>query len=311
MRVTSNTFPDRLLSQLGDLAARQSKLQTQAATGQRVQLPEDDPTAMRQVLEMQAEASSLNQFSVNIDNLKESTTAAYSAMRSLKTINDRAGEIAIGAGGVTSDADLEHLADEINDKLDQAVGIANSTYKGDYLFAGTKVDQPPFQVVKDANGKIIAVNYVGNSDSVSAEISPNVTSEAQPVGANTSGTGPRGLLTDSRSGADYFNHLIQLRDHLAAHDKAAVTTTDLPNVKKDEENILFHYGHIGAIQSRLEAADSMGQDQSFSIDQNISGLVDADLAQTLVRLQQVQNAYTAALQTGGSILSSSLLDYLR
>ena len=66
MRVTSNTFSNRLLDQLGDLATRQAKLQAQAATGQRVQLPEDDPVAMRRVLELQAEASSLNQYSDNI-----------------------------------------------------------------------------------------------------------------------------------------------------------------------------------------------------------------------------------------------------
>lgn len=310
MRVTTNTFPNRLLSQLGDLAARQSKLQTQAATGQRVQAPEDDPEAMRQVLEMQAENSALKQYSDNIANLKETTTAAYSSIKSLKSINTYVGETIIKVGGVTSDIDMEHMAADIDEQLAQAVTDANATFKGDYLFAGTKGDKPPFEVVKDANGRITAVNYVGNSSALTAEISPNVTSEAQPVGANTTGAGPRGLITDSASGADYFNHLIQLRDHLLAHDKTAVTTTDLSNNKKDEENLLYHYSHIGAIQSRLDAADSIVKDQSFQLDQHVSGLVDADLAQTLVRLTQVQNAYTAALQTGGSILNSSLLDYL-
>ena len=38
---------------------------------------------------------------------------------------------------------------------------------------------------------------------------------------------------------------------------------------------------------------------------------DADLANTLVRLNQTQTAYQAALQSGGKILSTSLLDYLR
>ena len=85
----------------------------------------------------------------------------------------------------------------------------------------------------------------------------------------------------------------------------------MANIQSDEENLVYHYGHIGAIQSRLEAADAIAKDQSFQNEQHISGLVDADLAQTLVKLNQVQTAYTAALQTGGSILSSSLLDYLK
>jgi hypothetical protein len=39
MRVTFNTFPNSLVTQLGDLASRQIRLQNQAATGQRIELP--------------------------------------------------------------------------------------------------------------------------------------------------------------------------------------------------------------------------------------------------------------------------------
>ena len=38
---------------------------------------------------------------------------------------------------------------------------------------------------------------------------------------------------------------------------------------------------------------------------------NARLAQTIVRLNQTQTAYQAALQSAGRIMSSSLLDYLR
>src|SRR5437868_4092054 len=100
MRVTSNSFPNRLISQLGDLASRQTKLQAQAATGQRVQLPEDDPRAMRRILDMQSESSALDQYSSNISRLQDTTTASYSAMKSLKKMNDRAGEIVTLADGL-------------------------------------------------------------------------------------------------------------------------------------------------------------------------------------------------------------------
>ncbi len=311
MRVTSNSFPNRLVSQLGDLATRQARLQSQAATGQRIQLPEDDPAAVRRVLNMQSEARSLDQYGSNISRLKDATTASYNSMRSLKKLNDRAAEIATLADGLRSPQELNIYAQEINEIIEQSVNIANSTHRGDYLFAGTRVDQPPFQVVRDAEGKITGVNYSGNSDPIIAEISPDVLSEAQPVGGNSSGSGPRGLLSDSRSGADFFNHLLSLRNNLSVGDTAAIASSDRANLRKDEENFLYHYGHTGAIQSRLDAAGSLLNDQSFSIEQQVSGVVDADLAQTLVRLTQVQNAYTAALQTGGTILKSSLLDYLR
>jgi flagellar hook-associated protein 3 FlgL len=311
MRVTSNSFPNRLISQLGDLASRQAKFQGQAATGQRVTVPEDDPRAMRRVLDMQAEARSIDQYGSNIGRLQDAATASYSAMKSLKNLNDRASEIATLADGLRSPQELNIFAQEVDQLLKQAVQTANMTHRGDYLFAGTRLDAAPFTVATDADGKITSVSYGGNSESVTAEISPGVLSESRPVGANTSGSGARGLLVDSGSGADVFGHLIELRDHLLAGDTAAIAATDRANLGKDEENFLYHYGHNGAVQSRLEAASSLAKDQSFSIEQQVSGLVDADLAQTMVRLNQVQNAYTAALQTGGRILNTSLLDYLR
>lgn len=311
MRVPSNSFPNRLISQLGDLAVRQTRLQNQAATGQRITNPEDDPRAVRRVLDMQSDAAALDQYTQNISRLKEATTASYSAMRSLKKLNDRASELTTLADDLKSPQELTIFAQEIDQILEQAVQTANVTHRGDYLFSGTRVDQPPFVLTKDADGKITAVTYSGNSDPITAEISPRVLSEAQPIGANNGGTGPRGLITDSRSGADFFNHLISLRDNLRAGDTQAVRDTDAVNLGHDEENFIYHYGHIGAIQSRLEAATSLASDQSFAVEQQVSSLVDADLAQTLVRLTQVQSAYTAALQTGGTVLNASLLDYIR
>ena len=61
MRVTTNTFPNTLLNQLGDLTRRQSKLQDKAATGQLVRFPDDDPSAMRRILDMQDESKSVGQ----------------------------------------------------------------------------------------------------------------------------------------------------------------------------------------------------------------------------------------------------------
>ena len=38
--------------------------------------------------------------------------------------------------------------------------------------------------------------------------------------------------------------------------------------------------------------------------------VDADLAKTLVKLNEIQTAYLAALKSGSTIMNQSLLDYV-
>jgi flagellar hook-associated protein 3 FlgL len=311
MRITANTFPNSLVSQLNQLGNRQNSLQTQAATGQRIQFPDDDPSATRRVLQLQTEQKSLQQYQNNLARLQEVSNASYGAMKSLKTISDRAGEIATLADGTKSRQELGIYASEVTQLIQQAVQLANTKDQGMYLFGGTKSDQAPFSVSVDADGHVASVTYHGNTDLPESEISTGLTLTAQTVGANSTGSGPRGLLTDTRSGADFLNHLVELQNNLLAGDSTAVANTDRAQLARDEDNFLFHFGTVGAIQSRLDAANSIAKNRSNDIQGLASKETDADLAQTLVRLNQTQTAYKAALQSGATILSQSLLDYLR
>ena len=83
------------------------------------------------------------------------------------------------------------------------------------------------------------------------------------------------------------------------------------NLEKDEVNFIDHFSNIGATLSRLETSETITQAQVSSIEPLVSNEVDVDLADALVRLNEIQNAYTAALQSGGTLLKTSLLDYIR
>ena len=311
MRVTANTFPQSLVDQLSSLATRQNQLQNQAATGQRVQLPEDDPAAFRRTLDMQGEGRAEAQYRQNLDRLDELAKANFQVMKGLTTISDRAGELAILADGAKSPAQLETYGIEVTQLLKQAVQLANTKFRGGYLLSGTRSDQPPFVLSSNAAGQVTGVTYQGNDATAESEVAEGVTVAAGSLGANATGTGPRGLITDTRFGADFFNHLIALQDNLNAGDAAAITATTRPNLLKDEDNLILHFGINGTLQARLESMRGLSQTRSDSLEVMVSREVDADLAQTLVQLSQTQTAYQAALQSGATILSKSLLDYLR
>ncbi|HEY1171691.1 MAG TPA: flagellin [Verrucomicrobiae bacterium] len=310
MRITFSTFPNALVPQLGTLASRQAKLQTEAATGQRVQNASDDPVAMRRVLDLQAEAQSMGQYRKNVTRLQEVAGASFTAMRSLQKVSDRASEIATLADGLKSPEEMKIYAAEVNQLIQQAVQTANAKNRGDYIFAGTKNDLPPFTMALDANGQVTGVTYQGNDSVAESEIVPGQTIAVQPPGVNTSGSGPQGLLGDSRNGSDLFGHLISLRDNLLAGNAAGIVA-DHTNLAKDEDNLMQQYGLNGSIQSRLEVTAARIGDQLLSVESVVSQEVDADLAETLVKLNETQMAYQAALQSGASIMKMSLMDYLR
>lgn len=311
MRVTSNSFPDSLVRQLSTLSQRQARLQSQVATGQRIEQSADDPSAMRRILGLQMEASQAVQLKSNVATLQAQAKISYQAVRSLQSVNDRAQEIATLADGTKSRSDLIAYASEVNQLLKQTVQIANTQYQGEYLFAGTQTSQPPFSTTLNADGDITAVTYNGNSNVNQVEIAPGVTLAAQVPGSNSTGSGPWGLVSDPRSGADLFRHLIALRDHLTSGQVDQIATADRANLIKDEDNLLYHMGVSGALQTRLTAAESSLTQHSLDLEQSISREADADLAETLVRFNQTQTAYKAALQSSATVLNQSLLDFLR
>jgi flagellar hook-associated protein 3 FlgL len=310
MRVATNSFSNEFLGQVRTLTARQNRLQAQAASGQRIQSADDDPAAMQRVLDLQAEGSGLKQFQNNIASLTGKASASYDVMRGLKTISDRMTELATLADGTRSPDELKIYGTEVGQLIEQAAQLANGKYNGDYLFGGTRTDQPPFVVTKDTEGKVTGVAYQGNTDIPNVEIAEGAFVSVQVPGANGSGAGDRGLVADSRTGADLFAHMIAFQTHLNAGDTASIAATDRAALGKDEDHLVLQIGTNAAMQARLEAAQSIASSRSSSVDGLISKEASADLAQTLVKLNQTQTAYQAALQSGASIMQLSLMNYL-
>lgn len=313
MRVAFNTFPDSLVSQLRGLNAQQARLQNQAATGRRITNLEDDPAAMRRVLQAQAQGSQYAQHRQNITSLQQRATSVYSSVDGLRRNSTRARDIATLADGTKSQKELSTYASEINQLLEQSLQTANAKGQGSYLFGGTASGQAPFVATRDPNGRISSISYQGNESAAAVEIGPGVTVSVDMPGGNSGAGSLPGLISDAANGADFFNHLISLRDHLLSGDVSAIAGTDRAALAKDEDNLILHAGTNALLQKQLEDADSIASAQTASLQQAVSQDADADLATTLSRLSATQTAYQAALQSGASLLNrgQSLLDYLR
>ena len=265
---------------------------------------------MRKVLEMQTETKQLGQYNRNIDMMKEGLDGTYGAIDSLKKVLDRAGEIASMADGMKSPDQLNAYMNEVNQLIEQAVQIGNTRTQFGFIFAGTKSNSKPFVVTRDDDNNISKVAYQGSDKTIDVEIGDNVLMSVQVPGGNDTGTGNHGLIIDERHDSNLIQNLISLRDHLAKGEHEQIGNNVLPALLEDENNIIYHISSIGAQQSRLEAMKVMGQRRMGALEGFISKEADSDLAQTLVRLNEIQASYLAALKSGGTIMGQSLLDYI-
>jgi flagellar hook-associated protein 3 FlgL len=310
MRVSEPSFTNNYLFQLNQLGSQQNQLQAEAATGLKVTAPGDDPGVMGDVLTQQAQNETESQYQTNITALQGTATATANVISSISTVCAQASQIATEVGGVTSTQDMATYATQLNGLIGQAVQIANTESQGSYLLGGTQNSQPPYVATTDSSGNITAVTYQGNSNVAEVEIAPGQTVSAQMVGSNTSGSGAAGLITDSRSGADLINHLIQLRNDLQSGNASAVMNTDQSNLTKDQDNITTQVAANGVMQSHLQAASAMATQTSNGLNTQISSETNADLATVLTELSQTQNSYEAALEGGSKIMQISLVDFL-
>jgi len=257
---------------------------------------------------LQDEQRKLYQYQKNVLNVRENVDIAYSAIDSMKKTFDRASEIATLADSAKSPETIRVYSHEVNQMLESAVQLANTKHRNVYLFAGTKSLTQPFTVTRDTEDRITEVTYNGNEKTINIDVAENST-----VAASFTGQGANGVLKNNK-GADIMKHLMDLRDLLttaSAADIKKIKTEVAQGLQNDENNFIDHFSVIGATQSRLDTSEAIAKKRAFSLEPLISKEADVDLAETLVRLNEIQNAYTAALQTGGTLLSTSLLDYLR
>lgn len=312
MRVSTQMYPEALLGQLGKLSHMQQKLQNQVATGLRVQEAADDPSAARKIIVWQGDLAAIEQYRKNIESQQDLAKMNHGVFVDIQRISKKAREIATEGGDNTKPADtLAILAQQVDGLIEGALSAGNRKIGGKYLLAGTVSDTVPFKETRDANDQITGVTFQGNAQISSVNASPNNTLSAQWVGANNGGGGQPGLLQDAGAGVDIFKELIALRDHLASGDVDAVIEQSKNQLGKVEDHILFFGAANGAMEARMEVSLSSLNDQEFALTGMISREGDADVADTIVRLNEVQYAYQAALQSGAKIMNSSLMDYLR
>src|SRR5580698_4722582 len=313
LRVASSTITNSLINQVNQIEVNQAQLENEVTTGLAVQNPSDNPSAMRSVLDLEAESSSVTQYQSNISQLQQQATTASSAMQSLQTIAQNAGEIATQADGTSSQQDLNNFATQITQLIQEAAQAVNTQSQGNYLFGGTANNQPPYVVSQNSSGQVTSVTYQGNTTVPSLEIAEGVTVATLPVGSNTTGTGADGLITDSRTGADFFNHLISLQNNLLSGNTSAISSTDLTNLQNDSDNITQQIATNGAVQQRMSAESTIAQSRLAALGQLTSSQADADTAQVMVQLSQTQTAFQAAVQAsiGFQDLTMSILNYLQ
>ncbi len=298
MRVPTYAATTTVISQIAELSSKQTTLQDQIASGQRVKLPGDDPAAVGRLLALGAEQRRVAQFERNSDVALELTQATFSHLSSLKDLSVRAGELSLLGTGTLGQEATNAYAAEVDQLIEQAVRVGNGRLRDDFIFAGTAVGTEPIAVTRGADGKVASVTYAGNTSNRTVSLTEQSSLEIGSTGATNTAI------------ADFINTLVTLRDSLSNGDRAGLDTS-IAGLETAEDALVEAIGTTGAAQMRIEVSKKQLGTRDDEIERLISAEADADLPSTVVKLSQATTAYEAALASASRILNMSILDYLR
>lgn len=178
MRISTQQYFDTSAAKYQNNYSGVVQAQEQASSGVRVQTAGDDPVAAQRLLMLQQQKDMLAQFSGNISNIQSSLTNEESVLTAISATIQAASQLALKAGGVTSDADRKSISVEVGALEDQLLGLLNSKdAAGNCLFSGSKTETPPYS--RNIDG---TYNYQGDENELSLQVSETLTVRAGDTG---------------------------------------------------------------------------------------------------------------------------------
>src|SRR5581483_4943594 len=130
------------------------------ATGRQLQEPSDDPAGHAAATRLTARLTAIKQFRTQSEGAQELLNATDTVADGLVSLMSRAQELAVsGANGTLSAAERAAMAGEVDQLLEEAVELANTSHGGRYLLGGFEVATPPLSVTRDAAGQITAATW--------------------------------------------------------------------------------------------------------------------------------------------------------
>jgi len=298
VRVTSASLSRGVLANLQANLSRMQNTQNQMSSGHRITKMSDSPVDAVAAMRLRAQQASNDQVGRNIDNGLSLLGQADSTFTSMSSMLTRVRQLVVSGRNETNTADERSaMADEVDELKKGLVQLANTTYLGRPIFAGTQNVSTAFDPTTG--------QYLGNGQAVQRSVSAD--------GSATVGVTVTGDTAFSTLFSDGANPGILDRISAALRDPSGpdALDTELTNLDAASQTMQEARSIVGARYNQLLGLQTSSQATADTLTTKLSDVQDVDLAKTAIDLQIQQTAYQAALGASAKIIQPSLLDFLR
>jgi len=295
MRITHQAIVSQAIMDMQQSLKRVEDARAQVTTGRRVLRPADDPVDASRILNLRGQQGQIQQHNRNIDNalsrLNQTETALAGMSDMLIQLKEKA--LQLGTQPTVTDRDRESAVETIEQLKQEVVQLANTKIGNQYLFAGTKTNTRPYEIVGDR------VIYHGNTSAISVEVGVGNTVAVNIPGQQVFDTSPDGI----------FQMLEDFKQALATNDTGALKEI-IDRVDTHSETVLNARAVNAGRAERLEISQERLFNDEIGAAQTLSQVEDVDMASAITMFAEQQNAYQATLTAAARAIQPSLLSVL-
>jgi flagellar hook-associated protein 3 FlgL len=293
-RVNPYPTPD-LLAALDQLQRQQTNATLELATGSSINTPSDDPAGAAQLTKINDLSSQVDSFQRSISSISGQFSTADSTFSSVVTVLQRAISLGVeGANGTLSDADRAAIAAEVTGIQAQLLSLANTSYQGQYIFAGTAITQPFVVDPTQASG----VRYAGNTGTNKVTIGNGYQLQVNLPGSQIF----------NAAGSDMFLAINDLITSLKNNSGIGAAVTELGTAFTYVTGQRVFYGNA---LNQTQGEQTYLNTQKLGLGQQQNTVAGTDIPAVASQLVNDQTARTATLSAIGRTPQTSLFDFLK
>jgi flagellar hook-associated protein 3 FlgL len=300
-RITSEMVSTSMLAGIETAQTALARTQAELSSGKSILEPSDNPYGASQAIDLQSALDGLTSYEQSAQDGLSRMNAASGALTSINSQVQRVRELVLQAANATeSPADLEDIANEVQQIAEGVKQDADTEFDGQYVFSGTLTSTAPYQQGAEDE-------YHGNAAPLARALGPGATVN---VAINLSAA-----LGSGQGAADgkLLDTLRTIAQNLREGTPAAVETlrtTDLQSLDANLESLTSLQAEAGATTDQLNLALSRISALQTTDTEQLANVQDANIAKVSIEYSNEHAAFEAALKAGASIVQESLLEFL-
>jgi flagellar hook-associated protein 3 FlgL len=306
MKISTNALFDRATQQMGTVQTSLAKSQAQLAAGKQVITPSDSPTQAASIQRLKSILARQDSYGNTLAAVQTRLQDEESALQSVSNMVVRVKEIAVQAASDTlGPADRKVLGVEMQGLRDQIFSMANmQDSSGNYLFAGSRVDQPAF-----AENGFGDVTYQGDQTRMRVSVGDQRTVQLNRSGSEAFVTVVRTDPKGAQTGIGFFQAIDQLTAAVRGSDRVAMQR-GIGEMDSLQNGLTLSLAQVGTDMNVADAQTAVLEETRLSLKSTLSNIEDLDYAEAIGLMNKQLLSLEAAQSSFGKISKLNLFNYL-